>query len=90
VKSGAERSLRREENRMPNDILPEIDLALCNGCGDCLPACEAGALAIANGKVRMARPDLCEYDGQCEPACPNGAISLPYLIVLSAAEAHHA
>jgi NAD-dependent dihydropyrimidine dehydrogenase PreA subunit len=75
---------------MPNDILPEIDLALCNGCGDCLPACEAGALAIANGKVRMARPDLCEYDGQCEPACPNGAISLPYLIVLSAAEASHA
>jgi NAD-dependent dihydropyrimidine dehydrogenase PreA subunit len=65
-----------------NRILPEIDLATCNGCGDCLAACEAGALALANEKVMLARPDLCEYDGNCEPACPTGAIALPYAIVL--------
>jgi NAD-dependent dihydropyrimidine dehydrogenase PreA subunit len=68
---------------MTNDILPEIDLGLCNGCGECLPACGAGALAIVGDRAALARPDLCEYDGQCEPACPAGAISLPYLIVLS-------
>jgi NAD-dependent dihydropyrimidine dehydrogenase PreA subunit len=75
---------------MSDDILPEIDAAACDGCGACLPACGAGALALADGKALLARPDLCEYDGQCEPACPTGAISLPYLVVLSAGEAHHA
>jgi NAD-dependent dihydropyrimidine dehydrogenase PreA subunit len=68
---------------MMNEILPEIDLNLCDGCGECVPACGAGALALSDGKVNLARPDLCEYDGQCEPACPVGAIALPYLIVLS-------
>lgn len=68
---------------MMNNILPEIDLDLCNGCGDCLSACSVGALGLSDGKAKLTRPDLCEYDGQCEPACPAGAISLPYLIVLS-------
>lgn len=65
------------------DVLPEINLALCDGCGDCLAACDVGALALNNGKANLARPDLCEYDGQCEPACPASAIALPYLVVLS-------
>ena len=68
---------------MMNEVLPEIDLELCDGCGECLPACGAGALALNDGKANLARPDLCEYDGQCEPACPAGAIGLPYLIVIS-------
>lgn len=68
---------------MTNEVLPEIDLNLCDGCGECLPACAAGALALTEGKARLARPDLCEYDGQCEPACPAGAISLPYLILIA-------
>lgn len=67
---------------MMNEILPEIDLNLCDGCGECLPACGAGALAVSAGKVNLARPDLCEYDGRCEPACPVGAIALPYFIVI--------
>jgi NAD-dependent dihydropyrimidine dehydrogenase PreA subunit len=75
---------------MSYDILPEIDTAACDGCGECLPACGAGALALADGKATLARPDLCEYDGQCEPACPMGAISLPYLVVLSVEEAQNA
>ena len=70
---------------MNNEILPEIDLAHCDGCGDCISACDVGALSLVEGKAILSRPDLCEYDGGCEPACPAGAISLPYLIVLSLA-----
>lgn len=61
-------------------ILPEINEALCNGCGDCLLVCTPHALALVGGKAVLARPDLCEYDGGCEPACQAGAIQLPYLI----------
>jgi NAD-dependent dihydropyrimidine dehydrogenase PreA subunit len=67
------------------EILPEIDPQACNGCGDCIPSCQAGALALIEGKALLARPDLCEYDGNCELACPAGAISLPYEIVFTPA-----
>jgi MinD superfamily P-loop ATPase len=64
-------------------FLPEINKALCTGCGDCLAVCEPQALMIADGKAILARPDRCEYDGGCEPICPEGAIALPYLIVFA-------
>ena len=37
--------------------IPQVDEALCDGCGECLPACAAGALALVNGKAVLARPD---------------------------------
>lgn len=64
-------------------VLPEIDLAACTGCGDCVAACQPGALGIVAGKAVLVRPDRCEYDGQCEPVCPVGAIQLPYVILLA-------
>jgi NAD-dependent dihydropyrimidine dehydrogenase PreA subunit len=67
---------------MNDDVYPQIDLAACDGCGKCLPACQAGALALVDEKAVLARPDLCEYDAACEPACPTGAISLPFAVVL--------
>lgn len=69
------------------EILPEIDLDACDGCGDCLRACETGALALVDDKVALVRPDQCRYDGGCEPACPVGAISLPYVVVIAPSEA---
>jgi NAD-dependent dihydropyrimidine dehydrogenase PreA subunit len=67
-------------------ILPEINQALCTGCGDCLKVCTPKALELTNGKAVLARPEVCEYDGGCEPVCPAGAIQLPYLIVFGAQE----
>jgi|YNPNPStandDraft_1061719.scaffolds.fasta_scaffold02190_1 NAD-dependent dihydropyrimidine dehydrogenase PreA subunit len=69
------------EGPLVEAILPEIDPALCNGCGECVAACQSHALALVAGKAVLVRPDLCQYDGGCEPVCPQGAIQLPYLIV---------
>jgi NAD-dependent dihydropyrimidine dehydrogenase PreA subunit len=67
---------------MSTHVLPEIDLAACTGCGDCVVVCDAGALALVDGKAVLAHPDRCEYDGRCEPICPADAIQLPYIVVL--------
>lgn len=69
---------------MTVEVLPEIDPALCTGCGDCVTACKPRALAMRGDKAVLAYPEQCEYDGQCEPVCPVGAIQLPYVIVMLA------
>ena len=66
-------------------VSPEIDSALCTGCGDCVVACRPGALAMVAGKAVVAYPERCAYDGGCEPVCPVGAIQLPYVIVFEGA-----
>ena len=37
-----------------------IDEELCNGCGQCIPACEEGALAIVDGKARLVAEKYCD------------------------------
>ena len=71
-------------------ILPEIDEALCTGCGKCVVVCAQRALVLLDGKAVLTRPDLCAYEGGCEPVCPEGAIGLPYLIVFGTAGAQDA
>ncbi len=66
---------------MEPKVLPEIDLAACDGCGRCLAACQHGALGVRSGKAMLLEPDLCRYDGNCELACPTNAIRVPYSIV---------
>ena len=67
----------------PNKIMPKIDFAKCNGCGVCVERCPTGALAMQDGKVLMAQPDLCSYCATCEDVCPTEAIALPYQIILA-------
>ncbi len=68
---------------MAKQALPEIDLALCDLCGDCLSACPNGALSIAEEHL-MVDEEHCAYCGDCEEVCPKGAIALPFEITFAA------
>lgn len=58
---------------MLRDII-EIDEALCNGCGDCVPACHEGALQIIDDKARLISDLMCDGLGACLGDCPTGAM----------------
>lgn len=51
-----------------------IDEELCDGCGQCIPACHEGALRIVGGKARLVSDVLCDGMGACLGHCPRGAI----------------
>lgn len=53
-----------------------IDEELCNGCGDCVPACHEGALQIIDGKARLISDLMCDGLGACLGHCPEGAITI--------------
>jgi YjjW family glycine radical enzyme activase len=44
-------------------------IGVCDDCGACLDACDAGALSVLNGHVSW-NPDLCLGGGACVQACP--------------------
>jgi len=52
----------------------EIDSELCDGCGQCVPACAEGAIEIVDGKARVASERYCDGLGACLGECPNGAL----------------
>ncbi len=54
----------------------KIDESLCNGCGDCVPACHEGALQVIDGKVRLVSDLMCDGLGACIGHCPQGAITI--------------
>lgn len=70
-----------------NVPLPSIDAVLCTGCHRCVKVCPTQALAQVHDKAVMLYPDLCTYCSVCEDVCPEGAIALPFLILLSPADA---
>ena len=47
----------------------KIDEDLCDGCGDCVPACHEGALQIIDGKVRLISDLMCDGLGACIGQC---------------------
>ena len=54
----------------------EIDEALCNGCGECVPSCEEGAIQIIAGKARVIAEKYCDGLGACLGHCPTGALKI--------------
>jgi ferredoxin len=53
-----------------------INEALCNGCGSCIPKCAEGALQIVDGKARVIKETYCDGLGACLGQCPQGAITI--------------
>lgn len=53
-----------------------IDEALCDGCGQCVPACAEGAIQLIDGKARLVSEVYCDGLGACLGHCPQGAISV--------------
>lgn len=54
----------------------EIDEELCDGCGQCVPACAEGAIQIIDGKARLVSERYCDGLGACLGECPKGAIRI--------------
>ena len=54
----------------------EIDESRCDGCGDCIPSCAEGALAVVDGKVRLVRDLYCDGLGACLGTCEKGALKV--------------
>ena len=61
---------------MPVRQIVEIDENKCDGCGQCVPNCEEGAIRIVDGKARLISDVYCDGLGACLGHCPQGAISL--------------
>ncbi len=53
-----------------------INEALCNGCGACIPKCAEGALQIVSGKAKIIKDTYCDGLGACLGQCPQGAITI--------------
>lgn len=54
----------------------KIDEELCDGCGQCIPACKEGAIEIVEGKARLVADKYCDGLGHCLGNCPRGAIQV--------------
>jgi NAD-dependent dihydropyrimidine dehydrogenase PreA subunit len=53
-----------------------IDEEKCDGCGECVPACQEGAIQVINGKARLIADNLCDGLGACLGHCPQDAIRI--------------
>jgi len=54
----------------------QIDEERCNGCGQCIPNCQEGALQIIDDKARLISDLFCDGLGACIGHCPEGAIEI--------------
>lgn len=54
----------------------QIDEEKCDGCGQCVPSCEEGAIRIIDGKARLVSDVYCDGLGACLGHCPQNAIEI--------------
>ena len=63
----------------PLTLHPEINPALCAGCGACTAVCPEGdILKLIDHKAVLVSPSKCVGHGECEVACPTSAITLVF------------
>jgi len=56
---------------------PNVDIALCIGCGTCVESCpELGVLQMVNGQAMVVHGARCVGHGKCATDCPVGAIAV--------------
>lgn len=65
---------------MIKEIIPSINLILCNRCGQCVMQCPEDALEMTDKGPIFVEPILCTYCGVCENLCPTGAIRAPLFV----------
>ncbi|PWU17155.1 MAG: 4Fe-4S ferredoxin [Bdellovibrio sp.] len=69
----------RTQTHEPISLHPDIDPALCAGCGNCTKVCPEGdILQMIHRKAVLVNPAKCVGHGECEIACPTDAISLVF------------
>ena len=61
---------------MPERDIILIDEDKCNGCGQCVVACDEGALEIIDGKAKLVADIFCDGLGACIGECPEGALTI--------------
>ncbi len=49
-----------------------IDEGKCDGCGECVPSCAEGAIAVINGKAQLVSDIYCDGLGGLSGALPTG------------------
>jgi MinD superfamily P-loop ATPase len=54
--------------------IPQVDEALCDGCGECSKFCEYHAI-VTFGTAPLIFPEMCHGCGGCTRVCPKKAIS---------------
>lgn len=64
---------RLTESRPVVTLIPEVDDARCDGCGDCARLCEFNAI-VSFGTAPLVFPELCHSCGGCARVCPTQAI----------------
>ena len=66
----------QETNMKVKRKIIQIDEELCNGCGQCVPACAEGTLEVIDGKAKVVSDNLCDGLGACLGECPTGALKI--------------
>ncbi|MDO9546320.1 MAG: 4Fe-4S binding protein [Pelolinea sp.] len=53
----------------------QVNKELCDGCGNCISICPAGAISLVNGIAEIDK-SVCTLCQKCVKDCPVGAISI--------------
>ncbi|MFZ5516206.1 MAG: DUF362 domain-containing protein [Candidatus Zhuqueibacterota bacterium] len=64
---------RKGKLRQHSSVSPSIDVAKCNGCGQCLLWCPENAITM-NGSVAVINRKICIGCGECLTVCHFGAV----------------